>query len=100
LELHPHVPANAKYAILTIHAYALGNTAYNIWFGKSTTTNTGHRTHYQTDVGGGDATTNSVQVILPMNKISSTSRQVYWNISGSPGQAGDDLYVDINGYVI
>lgn len=104
IELHPTIPETAKYVILISHLNATngsngGQVQYNFWMGKSTTLNTGHRI-WQGDASDGDQTTNSTQSILPIHKISATSRRIYWNISAAPNPAGDQLRIDLSGYVI
>lgn len=100
VELHPHIPETATYAIITLHLVHIGNIPYMVWVGSSTTVNSGHRFTYATATGNGDVVTTSTQMVLPIHKISETSRRIYYNVSASPQYASDSLMIDVNGYYI
>jgi microcystin-dependent protein len=100
VELHPHIPETATYAIITLHLVHIGNIPYTVWVGPSTTVNSGHRYTFATATGSGDVVTTSTQMVLPIHKISATSRRIYYNVNVSPQHASDSLMIDVNGYYI
>jgi hypothetical protein len=94
IELHPTVPETAKYVVISVHTYG----GYFVNMGSSTTLNSGHR--FNNGSPGLTPIISTTVLTLPIDKINSTSRRIYFNTQTQPALSSTPFTVDVNGYIV